>query len=853
MPFCAAARINDAAAAAGLVEPFSIEDQLCEGVRSWLDRMTDDATGRVGYFQRGGGPARTAEMGDRYPTELSEALTAIALVLRLALPGADPAREGDRNTKAIALLRGLPPRWDGPKGSTDLYYWYYGTLAMHIVGGPAWTEWDRALTKALLLNQRQDSDVCGYRGSWDAADPWGPDGGRIYSTSMAIIALATPWRYPRLPPQRADLLQALAAKDLSAPAAARLLAAAALFRAPGADKAAAPFLKSPDPAVRAAAVLATARSGVAPTGAQAVAAALADPDLEVRRAAAGAARDLGADAAPAFDALRAALGDADPEVRARAAGALGAGGPAPGPVAEALRAAVQDPDLGVRVAAAGALARVAPDPALVVPPLVAGLGAPDPLVRAAAARHAGSLAEASNAATLAALLADPVARVRLAAAQSLVRLGKADANVVKAAASLLADPDLELRRDAVRLLLALGPAAAPAAGALGTTVLGGPRSLRLEALRALGAAGTAAVETLPAVYYCRDAGRGTLAQAAEETLARMPVPPEVAIGVLARALESQDERLVRGGISGLVVQGPAAVPPIVAILSDATRPVWGRVRAMEAVERFGAAAETAVGPLAKALDEDQDASIRLAAARALGAIGPKAAPATVVLVNHLEDKEPAVRLAVARALGTVGQASPPAVEALARVASKKAKDGEALRLEAIRALGSLGAAVGPVFDQLLLLRADEEQAVREAADGALARTAALFVDRLRQALKGSSEPHRRGAIHALARIGPEGKAAAPELGDLLEDAGNGLQDRVGEALGTMGKPAVKPLAKALKHAIASVRLAAVKALGAIGKDAASALPALKQMARTDKDMAVQMAAEQAADRIKSGR
>ena len=102
-------------------------------------------------------------------------------------------------------------------------------------------------------------------------------------------------------------------------------------------------------------------------------------------------------------------------------------------------------------------------------------------------------------------------------------------------------------------------------------------------------------------------------------------------------------------------------------------------------------------------------------------------------------------------------------------------------------------------------------------------------------------------------IGPDAKAALPEVADLFEAPSNGLTEVAGRALAALGKVAVKALVKGLKHDVSGVRSASVAALAAIGKDAASALPALKTVAKSDRDMSIQMAAERAIEKIKGAK
>ena len=79
-----------------------------------------------------------------------------------------------------------------------MYYWYYATLAMYQVGGKHWDKWKAGMERAMVENQRKDTDFCEYKGSWDPIGPWGPDGGRVYSTACLALCLEVFYRYDRV-------------------------------------------------------------------------------------------------------------------------------------------------------------------------------------------------------------------------------------------------------------------------------------------------------------------------------------------------------------------------------------------------------------------------------------------------------------------------------------------------------------------------------------------------------------------------------------------------------------------------------------------------------------------------------
>jgi hypothetical protein len=188
--------INEDAVRRGKAAPLTFDEDAFAGIRTWLDKMTDPDYGRVGYLQRGSGPARPQGLVDRFPAEKSESMTAVGMLGRIFL-GDDP-RKDPVIKKGVALCSKLPPTWNTADGSIDMYYWYYATLAMFQVGGPAWDAWDAALTQSMVAHQRMDGTYCGFKGSWDPVDPWGEDGGRVYSTAVLAMCLEVVYRYDRV-------------------------------------------------------------------------------------------------------------------------------------------------------------------------------------------------------------------------------------------------------------------------------------------------------------------------------------------------------------------------------------------------------------------------------------------------------------------------------------------------------------------------------------------------------------------------------------------------------------------------------------------------------------------------------
>jgi hypothetical protein len=74
----------------------------------------------------------------------------------------------------------------------NLYYWYYGTMALYFSGGPEWEQWNEKVKSVLLSSQQHEGD---QRGSWDPNGVWASYGGRVYSTAVSALILEVYYRY----------------------------------------------------------------------------------------------------------------------------------------------------------------------------------------------------------------------------------------------------------------------------------------------------------------------------------------------------------------------------------------------------------------------------------------------------------------------------------------------------------------------------------------------------------------------------------------------------------------------------------------------------------------------------------
>ena len=173
-----------------------IDSDAFNGAMSWIDEVTDPATGRVGYDTPGSPSSRVPGVNDHFPTDKTECMTAVGLLCRFFM-GQDPKEHEIMVKHADLLLKALP-EWDPDGLTNDMYYWYYGTYAMYQMGAHSsryWDGWNKAMKKAVLESQRQDGHT---KGSWDPIGPWGYSGGRVYSTATGVLCLEVYFRYAQV-------------------------------------------------------------------------------------------------------------------------------------------------------------------------------------------------------------------------------------------------------------------------------------------------------------------------------------------------------------------------------------------------------------------------------------------------------------------------------------------------------------------------------------------------------------------------------------------------------------------------------------------------------------------------------
>jgi hypothetical protein len=92
-------------------------------------------------------------------------------------------------------------RWGGDEPEApDFYLWYNCTLAMFLAGGDPWDRWNNVVRNHVVSLQIRGSDCT--RGSWEPEGQWASEGGRIFSTSLAVLTLEVYYRFARHTPRQ---------------------------------------------------------------------------------------------------------------------------------------------------------------------------------------------------------------------------------------------------------------------------------------------------------------------------------------------------------------------------------------------------------------------------------------------------------------------------------------------------------------------------------------------------------------------------------------------------------------------------------------------------------------------------
>lgn len=151
----------------GSLGDLHVPTSVWDGAMRFVDSLSSADGSRFGYMRRGA----------------SKSPTAIGLLLQMYF-GHSP--------DSVPIDDGLDWIADQGPSKTDLYFDYYGTMALFHSQHRRWHPWNYALREHLIRTQATQGHESG---SWHFHDQHGDVGGRLYSTAMAALILETYYRY----------------------------------------------------------------------------------------------------------------------------------------------------------------------------------------------------------------------------------------------------------------------------------------------------------------------------------------------------------------------------------------------------------------------------------------------------------------------------------------------------------------------------------------------------------------------------------------------------------------------------------------------------------------------------------
>lgn len=279
--------------------------------------------------------------------------------------------------------------------------------------------------------------------------------------------------------------------------------------------------------------------------------------------------------------------------------------------------------------------------------------------------------------------------------------------------------------------------------------------------------------------------------------------------------------------------GPAAeeaAPDLVQVLNTGNEAL--RSRAINALAEIGPV------PLLITVLKQQDATVRVGAADALGGMGPRAKEAIPALAAMLSDPDRAISEHAAFALGCIGPAAVPELIRVARRGDGYATDSAATAFSQVNLktdtciVRELARTLGDV---------NEEPGVRGfavKAMGNMRENAQSAQSEIIYALRDENNDVRTAARWALGQIGP---TAIPALRDALKDGSPRVRSGAAFALGAMGPAAedtVPALLQAMRDEDRTVRIEAILSIGKTRATSKAVVQALNEVLETDKDEVV---------------
>ncbi len=364
-------------------------------------------------------------------------------------------------------------------------------------------------------------------------------------------------------------------------------------------------------------------------------------------------------------------------------------------------------------------------------------------------------------------------------------LGPVGKEAIPALEKRLSDARPEVRREAALALAAMGSAAAPTVRSLTNSLK--DEHTAVAATYALARIGRISAEAEKQIRANMDSGDKMLSTVSLWAMA-LAYPKDRQLRV--KATEQLIERLKDEDayVRVAAARGLAALPPA----PEITIPIWERslknadeTTLHHALDALALLGAPAVPRLVAGLNQDK---LRPEIAQVLGQMGAVAAPATGALAALINDADEETSHAAIMALAKIGPAAKNAVPALVEALSQPDRSDKFAILFALGSIGPSAAAAKPV---LLAILADPKNEAAVVAAWALvkidrsAAVTAKTVPVLTTALNSPLAMIRRGAAEALGESGRQAKQAIPALEGALKDSDQSVRDAAAKALQTI--------------------------------------------------------------------
>jgi len=413
---------------------------------------------------------------------------------------------------------------------------------------------------------------------------------------------------------------------------------------------------------------------------------------------------------------------------------------------------------------------------------------------------------------------------------------------------LLTNKDPQVRWRSARAIGDYEAVAKPAAGDLRKLLADSDPIVQYHAAVALGKVEDRSEETVSALVKAATSKDGRVARAAIAALSNLKPGPERVMSALSQALKSDDDAVSLHALEAIVELDAEAVP----LLNEALKRPETAYMACTAIEHIGPDAAATVPALTELLGDTKHSHLLIQTLLALASIGPAAESASTHIVPLLEMQTDAtVPVAAAYALGAIG-----AKDAEPALRKALAKDDPFLQMVSAWALAKNhpddSALMKQAVDKLTKGLASDDANMRSAAANGLHMLKAppeMVVPALMTVADDTDPNVVANVVNALASLG---ESIVPKASGALSDPElRGLAARVLRQLGPKASGAVKPLVDAASQAGAGFRGEINLTLAAIGPQAAAATDVLVEGMASD-DQAVRESSIYALQKIGPG-